>query len=74
MFYYENDYLLSAESPKCEDVRDEFFRYIIFDRERRQGWKIHISCTIENHLMIINIVGDYLLMNKISFKYIDKLY
>lgn len=73
MFYYENDYLLSAESPKCEDVRDEFFRYIIFDRERRQGWKIHISCTIENHLMIINIVGDYLLMNKISFKYIDKL-
>lgn len=73
MFYYENEYLLSSELSNCEDVRDEFFRYFIFDREKRQGWKIHISCIVENYLEIINIVGNYLLINKISFKYIDKI-
>ncbi|MCS4487828.1 class III lanthionine synthetase LanKC N-terminal domain-containing protein [Streptococcus sciuri] len=73
MFYYENNNLISFEIPQCENLKDEFFRYFIFERGRRQGWKIHISCTVDNHLNIINVVGDYLLENKISFKYIDNI-
>lgn len=38
-----------------------------------QGFKIHISCTLNNHKKILDIINDYARNNNISFKFIHNL-
>lgn len=37
------------------------------------GWKIHISATLKNHIEILNIVAKYLIEKQISFKFSTNL-
>ncbi|PKY88682.1 hypothetical protein CYJ57_05070 [Falseniella ignava] len=37
----------------------------------RQGFKIHVSCTLENYQQILNTVSEYCYQNALSFKYIS---
>ena len=51
--------------------KDEIYAYYIFDSDFiRQGWKVHISCVVSNHLDILKDISSYLVNNKINFKYI----
>lgn len=51
--------------------RGEFWTYINFNQENPiQGWKIHISATIENYLTVFDLVTNYCINNKIDFKYV----
>ena len=51
--------------------RGEFWTYINFNQENPiQGWKIHISATIENYLTVFDLVSNYCINNKIDFKYV----
>lgn len=45
----------------------EFYSFI-FHKFVDSGWKIHISCTIKNYKDIMNLVIEYLYVEKINFK------
>ncbi|MDU0285678.1 class III lanthionine synthetase LanKC N-terminal domain-containing protein, partial [Staphylococcus pseudintermedius] len=51
---------------------DENFKYISFPKNElpRQGWKIHISFTLETCQEILKIVSDFCICNEIDFKYV----
>lgn len=64
-------------SNKIDDTNviqyeDSNYNYILCGQHNipRQGWKIHISCTLENHQEILDIVYNYCCKKKIDFKYI----
>lgn len=49
------------------------FYSFIFDEIVSHGWKIHISCTINNYVEIMNLSLNYLYNNKINFKIVKNI-
>lgn len=83
-YYYSNyekkeidskDYINFVRNYFTNEYYNLFFKnpwtYISFNGNEivANGWKIHISATINNHIQILNIVAKYSIANKIDFKF-----
>lgn len=85
-YYYKNkehvdeknefDVLLELNDThkKAVKYKGEFWNYVtLVDDKHTQGWKIHISSTIENYLRIFYLVSKYCISQNINFKYIKNM-
>ena len=66
--------IYTVDTPKLwvENVGTHWVNLLPEEKEKylSQGWKIHISSTIEEAQKILKIVSNYLFANKIPFKYV----
>lgn len=55
-----------------EEYYDSVYHYHTYKDQKltRQGWKIHLSCTLGNYQKVLDLVAEYMMENHISFKYI----
>lgn len=62
--YLDYHYSLHHKKPwtYCQITLDDH-------EEPVQGWKIHISATLDNHIDILQVVAKYATENKLSFKF-----
>lgn len=70
-----NDYINFVKNYFTNEYYNLFFKnpwtYISFNDNElaTNGWKIHVSATISNHIQILNIVAKYSIANKVDFKF-----
>lgn len=65
MYHFNNKY---SEFIVENLVENEHFYNIRFPWVPASGWKIHISCIMSNYNSLLDIVSEYCVENKISFK------
>ncbi|WP_456300354.1 class III lanthionine synthetase LanKC N-terminal domain-containing protein [Thermosipho affectus] len=66
----EYDYAeILPEKYKRMLSKDNFWYFLYLNEFPEQGWKIHISAKLDNAERILRIVSEYLIKNKISFKF-----
>lgn len=70
-----NDYINFVKNYFTNEYYNLFFKnpwtYVNFNGNElaANGWKIHISATINDHMEILNIVAKYSISKKIDFKF-----
>lgn len=65
---------LNDTHKKAVKYKGEFWNYVtLVDDKHTQGWKIHISSTIENYLRLFYLVCKYCISQNINFKYIKNM-
>lgn len=55
-----------------QEYYDSTYYYHIYKNQKleRQGWKIHLSCTLKNYQKVLDLFSDYAVKKSISFKHI----
>lgn len=74
-FKASKDIFPTCEIKKVSITHDNFHIFTQLNYSSldipRQGFKIHISCTLKNYQEILDIITNFCIQNKLTFKYIS---
>lgn len=63
----------TIQKEKVKQIDNKHWNGFLFREIPVQGWKIHISCTLDNYYEILLKVSSYCFQNKIGYKFLKNL-